>query len=242
MRLSRVAPALALCALALAPFSAQARGGWGGPGWGGWGGGPWGPPSFPSSRDENRSAESAEGKVTVARFVSEGAAAGALGRGRVMVTGAPTGSGVESRELAVYEAAVIDQLSQVGYRTDAPEAEAGQVVELHIAHDTVAPEEVKKPVSGEATVGVSNRGSMFGLAVAVDLSRPKGALVASRLEARIRDRASGAVLWEGRADVITREGSDKWSEGTIANRLAAALFDGFPGKADPVPQAPPPGH
>ena len=144
------------------------------------------------------------------------------------MTGEPTGSGVESRELAVYEAATIDQLAQLGYRTDRPASEAGQVTELHVTHDEVAPQEVKKPVSGAATVGVSNRGSMMGLAMAVDLSKPRGALIATRLEARIRDKATGAVLWEGRADVVTRQGSDTWTEGVIANRLAAALFDGFP--------------
>lgn len=227
--LFRVSLALGLCA-ALLPLPAAARGGqmggWGGMG-GGWDSGPWGP--SPLSRARPSSAESNEGRVTVARFVTEGTAAEALGKGTVMVTGAPTGSGVESRELATYEAAVIDQLAQLGYRTDAPETGAQQVAELHIGHETVAPEEVKKPVSGEATVGVSNRGSMMGLALAVDLSKPKGALIATRLEARIRDKASGAVLWEGRADVITREGSDKWTEGAIANRLAAALFDSFPG-------------
>jgi hypothetical protein len=69
----------------------------------------------------------------------------------------------------------------------------------------------------------------MGLAVAVDLSKPRGALIATRLEARIRDRATNEVLWEGRADTVTREGG-KWTDGVIANRLAAALFDHFPGK------------
>jgi len=234
MRLFRVPLALALCTAAC-PFPALAHAGWGGPGWGGPG---WGPMNPSSRMEPSRSAESAEGKVTVSRFVTEDAAAETLGKGTVAVIGAPTGSGTESRELATYEAAVVDQLAQLGYRTDAPGADARQVVELHIGHDQVAPQEVRKPVSGEATVGVSNRGSMMGLAVAVDLSKPRGALIASRLEARIRDKATGAILWEGRADTVTREGSDRWTEGAIANWLAAALFDGFPGRAERVPPRP----
>lgn len=230
IRFARTALLLGLSACVF-PAAAQAR--WGGPGWadGGWGGPGWGADPWSSramATRANRTADSGEGRITVSRFVAEGPGAGTLGKGIVAVTGAPTGSGVESRELAVYEAATIDQLAQLGYRTDRPASEAGQVTELHVTHDEVAPQKVKKPVSGAATVGMSNRGSMMGLAMAVDLSKPRGALIATRLEARIRDRATGAVLWEGRADVVTRQGSDTWTEGVIANRLAAALFDGFP--------------
>ena len=172
-----------------------------------------------------------EGRVEVSRFVAEGDAAKALGHGVVTVTGAPTGSGADSRELRTYEAAVIDQLAQLGYRTDAPADSASQITELHIGHDVVVPQEQKRsPVSGEMAVGVSNRGSAYGLALNVDLTKPRGALIATRLEVRIRDKATGAALWEGRADIVTREGEEKWSDGVIAAKLAAALFDHFPGK------------
>jgi hypothetical protein len=79
-------------------------------------------------------------------------------------------------------------------------------------------------------VGVSNRGSYQALAIGVDLSKPRKALLSTRLEARIRDRASGAVLWEGRADIATRAGDPKWTDQAIATKLAAALFSGFPGR------------
>lgn len=217
-------PAAALALLLAAP--AMARGGWGDPGWDS---GPWG--GATRSSPSRRADDAPEGRVTVSRFVAAGDAARTLGQGTIAATGAPTGSGADSRELAVYEAATLDQLAQLGYRTDVAPASAGQIVELHVSHDEVAPREAHKPVSGEATVGMSNRGSMMGLAVAVDLSKPKGALVATRLEARIRDSASKAVLWEGRADTVTRAGNEKWSESAIAAHLAAALFDHFPGGA-----------
>jgi len=78
-------------------------------------------------------------------------------------------------------------------------------------------------------VGVSNRGTAYGLGLNVDLTKPRPALIATRLETRVRDKASGAVLWEGRADVITPDDADNWPQGRIAERLASALFDGFPG-------------
>lgn len=222
---ARLGLGIGLVLVATAPALAR-PGNWGG----GWGTGQWDSPRYPTGRDR-RSDGPTEGQVTVSRFVAEGDAAKALGHGAVAVTvtGAPTGSGLESRQLATYEAAVVDQLAQLGYKTDVPAESAGQVAELHIAHDTLAPPEVKKPVSGEMAVGASNRGSMVGMAVNVDLTKPRGALIATRLEARIRDKTSGAVLWEGRADVLTRDGDAEWSDGAIAAKLAAALFDHFPG-------------
>ena len=85
-------------------------------------------------------------------------------------------------------------------------------------------------LSGEMAVGVSNHGSYQALGLNIDLSKPRKALLSTRLEARIRDKASGAVLWEGRADIATRDGDPKWSDQAIASRLAEALFAGFPGK------------
>ncbi len=226
MHLSRIALSAALVASPPLASLALARpygGGWMGPGWGAE---PW-RSSGPADRWRNDGP--VEGKVTVARFVAEDGGAAALGKGAISAIAAPGGSGTDSRELATFEAAVIDRLAQIGYRTDIPAGSAAQLIELHIGHDEVAPQEIRKPVSGEAMVGVSNRGSMVGLALAVDLSKPKGALVATRLEARIRDRVTGVVLWEGRADTVTREGSEKWTQGAIADRLASALFNGFPG-------------
>ena len=206
---------------------------------GGWGGGSWGRDTWDGGMLRGRGPDPArsgppEDRVTVSTFVTdEEPAAASLRQGTIAVTGAPTGSGVDSGELAVYAAAVVDQLAQAGYRTDVPESTTGQVTELHISHATLQPEEVRKPVSGAMAVGVSNRGTATALALNIDLSKPRSALISTTLEARIRDRASGKVLWEGRADIATRAGDDRWSSGAIANRLAAALFYRFPDRSAP---------
>lgn len=232
---------LGLAALLLtATTPALARpGGWGDRGGREWGGGAWNDRGWGREGELLRGAPRGpsgppEGQVTVATFVSENqAAAAGLRTGSITVGPAPTGSGVGGSELAVYAAAVVDQLAQVGYRTDVPDGSAGQVTELHIAHATLLPQEVKKPVSGEMAVGVSNRGTAYGMALNIDLSKPKSALISTTLEARIRDKVSGEVLWEGRADIATREGDDKWSPALVATKLAAALFDRFPTRSDP---------
>lgn len=226
MRHHSTLPALACLVLAASPALAR-PGGWGAPGWGGpdWRGGP-----APSSRDRGR-----EGRVEVNRFVGENPAA--LGKGQIAVTSATDGQDyVPQGDRAAFEAAVVDRLVHAGYDTAQARAEGGQVAELRVTRSVVEPAETKrKPVSGEAAMSVGNRGSAYGLALAVDLSKPLPALVSTRLEARIRDRATNTVLWEGRAEVATREGDEKWSEQAIAARLAEALFDGFPTASDAAP-------
>ncbi len=218
MPVPRTLAILSVLALA-APAQAQ-PGVWGDRGWttapGGY------------ARSARAASPSREGKVQVARFVTEDPAlAAALGKGTVSVVEAAATSPVDAREMATFQAAVIDALAGAGYQTATPDG--AQVAEVRVLHSIAEPQEApRKPVSGERAVGVSNRGSMMGLGINIDLTKPKGALVSTRLEARIKDRASGAVLWEGRADILTRQGDARWNDQKIADRLAAALFEGFP--------------
>ncbi|MFM5906052.1 MAG: hypothetical protein ACKOPO_00445 [Novosphingobium sp.] len=185
---------------------------------------------YPSSQ-RIASAGPAEGKVDVTRFVAEDGGAELLGKGTAISVPAPAGAGLGDADLRPFAAAVDDRLAAMGYQTATTPAAAGQLVELRVTRDVVVPEEgPKKPVSGEMEVGVSNRGTMMGMGIAIDLSKPRKALWSTRLEARIRDVASGKVLFEGRADMVSRDGSDKWTQSAIAGKLATALFDRFPGK------------
>jgi hypothetical protein len=208
------------------PVVAQPSG-WGG-GWGGpSSGGGFGYRGYGSSR---RGPDDREGKVQVSRFTAEDIDVATLGRGPIGVAAMPGSTGDE-REGATFEAAVIDQLAKAGYDTVTPGAR-GQVAEVRVIRDVVRPEETKRsPVSGETTVGVSNRGSFASMAVNVDLSKPAKALMSTRLMARIRDRATDKILWEGRADIVTRDGDSHWTEQAIATRLAAALFEDFAAKS-----------
>jgi hypothetical protein len=236
--LARLSPALALLMLAGATPALARPGGWGGPGWGGGyeGAGGW----RDARRDDSpadrlgRRDRSGEGRIAVNRFVGDRPEA--LGHGAITVTSGTAGQdyvGQDNR--AAFEAAVVDRLVQAGYDTAQAQPVAGQVAELKVTRTVVEPAEARrKPVSGAAAMSVGTGGSAYGLAVNVDLSKPLPPLVATKLEARIRDRASGAVLWEGRAEVATREGDDKWSEQAIAGKLAQALFDGFPRASDGV--------
>jgi hypothetical protein len=231
----------ALIGLVLATGAAPALarpGGWGGGGWGGpgWGAPGWDGPGWGGARPAPRSLErdrSHEGRIQVNRFVGDDASA--LGHGAIAVAASQTEGQdyVPQGNRAPFEAAVVDQLVHAGYDTTHPAPQGGQLAELTVTRTVVQDAEARhKPVSGEMAMSVGNRGTAYGMALNVDLTKPLPPLVSTKLEARIRDRASGKVLWEGRAEVATREGDKDWGEQDIAARLAEALFDGFPTASD----------
>jgi len=239
-KLKGAALAASMAAVLLASPAAQAQwgpgwgGGWGGgmgSGIGGWGGSGWNDSRFPSRNMK----DAREGRVEVSRFVSSDAAAAELGHGPVSVE-SESGDGpwVEASMRRTFEAAIVDALVGAGYDTLHPDVPQPQIARLRISRMVLTPaEEKKNPVSGTAAVAMSNRGSAYGLGINVDLTKPRTALVSTRLDARIIDKASGKVLWEGYATIATREGDDKWSDGMVATKLAGALFDNFP-KADAI--------
>ncbi|AZI36518.1 hypothetical protein NT2_05_00790 [Caenibius tardaugens NBRC 16725] len=172
------------------------------------------------------------GKVEAAHFVAPDLPPGTLGHGPVTVT-TIQGALDDPLASAPYEAAIVDQLVHAGYETAVPGDQGGQVVELRlIRQEARAKDPPRKPVSGAMAVGVSNHGTSTAMAVNVDLRKPKGALLSTRLEARIRDRANNTVLWEGRAEMFSRQGDSRWDQAAIAQKLAQALFDGFPNRND----------
>lgn len=215
---------------ALAPTLANAQPmGWG-PGWGR--PGPY--DAFPD-RTPARTGDAREGRVEVSRFVVAGDAALALGHGPVTVK-SESGDGpwVETEKRTIYEAAIENALVGAGYDTLHSAGKDGQVAQLRLTRQVLVPaEEKRSPVSGTAAMEVGSRGSAYGLGINVDLTKPRAALVSTRLDTRIVDAASGKVLWEGYATIATREGDNGWSDDRIASKLATALFDNFP-KADPV--------
>lgn len=168
-----------------------------------------------------------EGRIEVAHFVGTSPAASLLGRGAISVASGPDNMtlGVEDSS---YRAAVAEQLEKEGY-TMLAEAPGAQLAEVTVRHVLVQPPEAPhSPLGGEVAVGGGNRGAGVGVAIALDFSKPLKALIATRLDAKIRDGATKEILWEGHAEVLTREGDKHWTTQTLASRLAAALFKGFP--------------
>jgi len=188
---------------------------------GGYGGDFGGSGRYSTTRDDR------EGRVDAERFLADGAIP-LLGHGRITLRTMP-GTTASDREQATFEAAVVDQLAKAGYDTAGPDGDGGQIVEITVVRDQLEPaEEKRNPISGSAMMGVSNRGSMMGLSLAYDATKPRGALVMTNMEIRIRDRASGKALYEARARIATREGTKAASDDAVSVRLAGALFERFP--------------
>jgi len=228
-RTAALAAAFLAAMCGVAPAFAQYAPWGAGPGWGGnrWDGG------YPSQIPSRQSRDPRENRVEVSRFVaSDQSAADQLGHGPIAVTSHSgedqwTGAG----ERAAFEAAIVDALVGAGYDTQHPSDAQAQIATLQISRRVLVPaEEKRKPVSGSAGMSVGTRGSAYGLALNVDMTKPRAALVSTRLDTRITDPTSGKVLWEGYATIATREGDEDWNESRIAGKLAAALFDDFPRK------------
>lgn len=216
----------ALLVCSAAPALAQGVGRWGG----GYddGGRLDADPRYPSARQSVQPSK----KIDVTAYRSADAEA-LLGKGRIVVSRlAPATEGDagdnEDGKLPVYEAAVIDELARRGYDT-ATAFDPGQIAEIGVSHSVAVPEEApRKKISGEASTTISNRGSGFGLALAVDLTKPAKAIIATRLDLRIRDKASGRVLWEGHAEGEARAEDGGINNSQMAARLATALLKKFP--------------
>lgn len=231
---------LLLGALIASPALAQPGwgGGWGG-GWGrpGWGGDGWGYPGWGgpigSPRTNRSSKDPREGRVQVSRFVRDDSAADILGHGPIKVIAAtkdgPETDWVAPERRARFEAAVVNSLISAGYDTLNVTSPDTQVATVTIRQRVLVPAEAKRnPVSGSAAMSVGTYGQSYGLAVNVDLTKPRTALISTRMDLRILDRANGKILWEGNAEIATYEGDDDWSDAAIATKLSEALLDGFP--------------
>ena len=169
-----------------------------------------------------------QGKVQVATFLATSPNITGLGHGPIVIAPPKESLGGDLGD-APYEETLADQLVKAGYEPGAGTGTGGQIAEFVISHDVIQPPEPPhSPVSGGVAVGGGNRGSGLGIALAVDLRKPLGALVSSRLEVRIRDKVTHELLWQGRAEVLSREGDKHWKNADLAAKLTAALFKGFP--------------
>lgn len=180
----------------------------------------------------DRPAPSLEGQVDAEQFRADGIDPAGLVKGTIVVVRMPGEAGAgDARVDATFQAAVETALVGSGYKAGSGGEAGSQIAEVRVVRTEAEPAEGKRdPVSGQMSIGVSNRGTALGMAVHVDGTKPQKALLATQLEVRIRDRASGNVLWEGRAQMFSRDGDERWGDDAIAARLSRAMFTGFPGR------------
>jgi hypothetical protein len=166
------------------------------------------------------------GPVEVTRFHAPDIAA--LGKGTIEVVPAPGTDGA-SLEWQSYRGAVQRQLVLLGYSEAAAGAPSTQVAELRLARATYRPERSSGPVSVGIGGSTGSYGSGVGLGIGLNLSPKPAEQIETELGVMIKDRASAQALWEGRASFTVSVKSPLADTGLAAPKLAAALFQGFPG-------------
>lgn len=167
------------------------------------------------------------GPVQVTRFHT--GEAGLLGKGGISVEPAPA-SDANSLEWQTYRGAVMHELQHIGY-SEAPAGSGGQVALMRITRTSQQLDGGSSPVSVGVGGSTGSYGSGVGVGVGINLSpRPK-ALVDTELAVSIRERASGKVLWEGRAQFTVDSSSPLATTALAAPKMSQALFFEFPGNS-----------
>jgi len=165
------------------------------------------------------------GPVEVARFHLPDTTA--LGHGSMAVTAGP-GMDPGSLEIQSYQTAIARKLGALGY-TPASVDTADQIAQIRIARSQID-DGLNTTRLGASAAG-STHASVVGLGVAIPLGRASTRRIGTDLAVVIRDRASGKVLWEGRASFAVAATSPLAQTQLGAPRLADALFANFPGES-----------
>ena len=151
-------------------------------------------------------------------------------RGTVMVEPQP-GTDAGSLEYRAYIAAVERELSRNGYRIAAERSDFTAVVGYSRG---IRPsgQGRRSPVSIGIGGGGGGGGVGLGLGLGFGVGGGRGGdVIATQLRVQIKQRGSGEVVWEGRAQTEARENAPAAQPGPAADRLAAGLFKGFPGES-----------
>ena len=168
------------------------------------------------------------GPVEVTRFHAQDIST--LGKGTIAVEPAPGHDGA-SLEWKAYQAAIERQLALIGYSAVPAGAASTQVAQLRLSRESFRPERSGSPVSVGVGGSTGSYGSGLGVGIGINLSPRPSEQVRTDLGVIIRDRASGAALWEGRANFTVRAGSPLASTPLAVAKMAEALFKGFPGQS-----------
>lgn len=164
--------------------------------------------------------------VDVTRFVGEEPAL--LGTGPIAVR-AGTGMDPASLEYTVFQTAVVEELERLGYIVAG--ADALQVAEITVERFAGLPDGRRSPVNVGVGGSTGSYGSGVGVGIGLDLSGPPPERVDTELRVVIRPTAGAMALWEGRARFTATANSDMAEARASAEKLATALFAGFPGES-----------
>ncbi|RHW18808.1 DUF4136 domain-containing protein [Sphingomonas gilva] len=157
-----------------------------------------------------------------------------IARGTIMV--APLGEAAPSLEYASYAAAVEQELARAGYSVAQGNLGTEFVADAGFTRANRVGGPERSPVSIGIGAGGFSGGRRSGLGLGGGLSfgiggGKGGDIVVSELSVRIKRRQGDEVIWEGRAQTEARGSNPAAQPGIAAEKLARALFAGFPGRS-----------
>ena len=150
---------------------------------------------------------------------------GQIASGGVAIESA-SGSDSNSLEFGTYAAAVRRQLTIIGLGEVTPIYSAI----IDVSRNRRAGEVARSPVSIGIGGGTGGGGLGIGIGTSFGIGTPKARhIIATQLSVKIKRRSDQSIVWEGRAQTQAPETAPSAQVGLAADKLAKALFGGFPG-------------
>ncbi len=138
------------------------------------------------------------------------------------------GSDPASLEDGIWREAVARELTAASFGTATPGAADG-IAQVLVEREVIRRENRRGPVSVGVGGSTGSYGGGLGVGLGFNLGGGPKDVVLTRLSVRIRDRVTGAALWEGRAETRKNAAAKEAAPALAASRLTHALFTGFPG-------------
>ena len=145
---------------------------------------------------------------------------------------AAIGSDPESLEQQRFAGAVANELAAIGFARETPDATAPLLAAVSFQRTTREEVAARPPVS--IGLGGGGYGGSFGGGASVGFGvgkRQTRTFYTTELKVQLRRRSNGEVVWEGRAQMEANAKSKEGQPGYAADKLARALFKGFPGES-----------
>ena len=132
-----------------------------------------------------------------------------------------------SPEYQTYASAVAAELARMGFAPAGQGTESEYIAGVSFARAARGVLQERSPVR----VGVGGGSGGLGGGLSFGIGGGRRDVSVSELWVQLRRRDDNTVIWEGRAQTEALEGSDGAQPIVGADRLAKALFRGFPGES-----------
>ncbi len=141
------------------------------------------------------------------------------------------GGDSQGLEFRTYASAVSRQMAGLGY-SEATGTSSPYIAEVEHSRGTRIEAAKRSPFSIGIGGGSYGRGGGIGIGTSIGLGGGGTRdIIITRLSVRIKSRADGKAIWEGRAETAAPARAPSAQPGLAADKLAAALFKGFPGQS-----------